>query len=645
MALNLTNLTSGAAFSMFPSVDAVELAQGYGWTMTCLEAVNTTLNCEPALFRMASDFDDYYWTVDNVTTLCTLPCLLQTSAWYDNVEIACEGEVYPVSGKLVPVDLVPGEFNEGINMVCLKPDHLFLDYAPTNGNDTMSSNQSMALGSSILSNEVLGANETDSLPGVLDPEMAQWCFIVSQNLVGVEAEPDCLRNPDNIFCTDPESMTRLVNLYPNSILCAPCYLIVLWFRLNSNFLPNTDHTEWLIKQYLDILDICQVTMPELVIRAVPEYAPAPLSPASNLTSNTTTPVTNATCSDQIINLDGSGCDAQATKYNISTGDLQFASRSRNCSSPRTICAPDACILHKVDNNASCESRTVAYSTQSQNISTSLLRGWNMHILGLCDDLTIGQYVCASPPGGFYELPPPLPGSMSDGSGPVRGGQGSDSTSSSHLSMTASISKALNSTAAGQTPMPTTNLTPAVSPTTTFPFPTQSGITPDCSKYMDAKKGDYCSKFAADNGISEEQLYEWNPVLGKDGADCDTQFQASTEYCVGISLVSSGTSNDATSAAATSNAATSNAATSNVATSSVATPSSTSSASPPMQSGISPKCNKFDVAKKGDYCSKFATDHGISAGDLYTWNPILGENGKDCDTLFQAGVLYCISVSS
>ncbi|SMR55634.1 unnamed protein product [Zymoseptoria tritici ST99CH_1E4] len=646
MALNTT------MFSLYPAMDAVQqlqLAQGFGWSEGCLSAMNMTLNCDSSLFRMAGDVDSYFWSVSNVTQLCTDVCIRDASDWVVKVEESCEDQTYTISGKLVPVDVIPSQFNEGLNFACLKPNYLSItigsskDNATGDANSSNSANASLELGalrtsddlsifragSALFSSNVGNTTETG------DPEMTKWCFLVSQNVQGVVAEPDdCENDSDNIFCTDPDSQSRLANLYPDNVLCDPCVLSMMWFRLSSQFLPDNDNSDWLAEQYLDMTDICNATLPEVVIRALPDYAMAPPPPpmASNSTGNITS---NATCEDRLITLDTSGCDEQAKKYNISTGDLRFASRSRNCSSTKEICAPEGCHLEKVGFNSSCDALAAAYSSPSLNITTSLFLGWNRHILGLCNNLTMDQYVCASPPGGFYELPPPLPGSDSNGSGPVRGGQGSDSTSSSNSSLTASMSMAPNSTAAGQTSMPITNSTSAVSPTTTLPFPTQSGITPDCNKYMDAKKGDHCSKFAADNGISEEQLYDWNPILGKNGADCDTQFQASTEYCVGISSASSGTSNAATSAAATSNAATSD----------VATPSSTSSISPPMQSGISSKCNKFDVAKKGDYCSKFATDHGISADDLYTWNPILGENGKDCDTLFQAGVLYCIGVSS
>lgn len=37
-----------------------------------------------------------------------------------------------------------------------------------------------------------------------------WCFLMSQNIVGVDPEPDCTADPSNVYCTDPDSMNRLV---------------------------------------------------------------------------------------------------------------------------------------------------------------------------------------------------------------------------------------------------------------------------------------------------------------------------------------------------------------------------------------------------------------------------------------------------
>jgi hypothetical protein len=64
----------------------------------------------------------------------------------------------------------------------------------------------------------------DTVPGVDDPygpnnitdvsigQEPKWCFIESQNWPGIDPEPDCNNNPNSTFCTDPDSMNRLVCL-------------------------------------------------------------------------------------------------------------------------------------------------------------------------------------------------------------------------------------------------------------------------------------------------------------------------------------------------------------------------------------------------------------------------------------------------
>lgn len=50
-------------------------------------------------------------------------------------------------------------------------------------------------------------------------------------------------------------------------------------------------------------------------------------------------------------------------------------------------------------------------------------------------------------------------------------------------------------------------------------------------------------------------------------------------------------------------------------------------------------------KSGDWCAKFADDNGIDLQTLFDLNPILGQDGAGCSTLFWLGVAYCLSVPS
>ena len=116
---------------------------------------------------------------------------------------------------------------------------------------------------------------------------------------------------------------------------------MFYLRLISPYLPDTDHSDYLIEQYQDILDVCKVTtMPELVIRALPNYAAAP-PPTINTTA------ASSTCSGQTIPAGASGCDSLTSKYGVTTGDLQAISGNKQCNMGSAICAPAACTVQQV----------------------------------------------------------------------------------------------------------------------------------------------------------------------------------------------------------------------------------------------------------------------------------------------------------
>jgi hypothetical protein len=69
----------------------------------------------------------------------------------------------------------------------------------------------------------------------------------------------------------------------------------------------------------------------------------------------------------------------------------------------------------------------------------------------------------------------------------------------------------------------------------IPSPTQpNSIAANCDKFEQAQSGDYCDEFAAANGITDTELYEWNAILGVNGADCSAEMWAGYWYCVGVS---------------------------------------------------------------------------------------------------------------
>ncbi|KAG9963623.1 hypothetical protein KCU61_g3456, partial [Aureobasidium melanogenum] len=692
-----TVLNAQSVFNIYPDVNPTLLSTSLGFSETCLDALNVTVTCDPDLFRMVGQIDQYLWSEDNITALCTSDCIGSSSDWIVTVQTACEGEQMAVASKLVPVEDIAGRYVDGIGLACMDSGTLAIEFLPLfdaeirneSTNDTMDMN-----GNNPDADDYgdLGSNSTNTTAPTLlgnttiEENYVNYtsCFLESQNWVGSDdIQVDCDEDPTNALCSDPDAGTRIANLYNDTLLCSQCFISVMWWRINSMYLPDTDYSDYLIDQYQDILDVCNVTtVPDTIIRPLPNYPQAPnvtyLPPGTDPGDNSTTNV-NATCNGQTITPGTSGCDALSTQYGVTTGDLQAVTDTDDCSSSNKVCVPLSCSLSQVTSNASCDTLAASFSTSTLNVTTSLFLFWNPNVMGLCDSVTEGQYVCSGAPGGSYDLPPPINGTNTDASQQNRGGSGSDSSNPNgplgpqgptpNSTQTAPTQPGIVSYCNAFTTAPangtcydftleyhitleqfttwnpvlgypdghncstqfwtgydycvgivngtsatTTSSTASISTTsqstTSLPYPTQSGIVSNCNKFVEAVSGDYCSKFASDNGITTAQLYAWNPVLGSTGQNCDTAFFAGYDYCVGISG-----------------------------------PTTTTTSQIPTQTGISAQCTKVVEAVSGDYCSKFATENGITTTELYTWNPVLGSSGQNCNTAFFAGYGYCVGVSA
>lgn len=329
------------------------------------------------------------------------------------------------------------------------------------------------------------------------------------------------------------------------------------------------------------------------------------------------------------------------------------------------------------------------STPENNFTSTQFKTWNPNIQGVCDLLVADQYACISAPGGTY-ISPPASNSSSGNAGQQRGGGDGSGTATGSGSVAGGGRNSTTVTVGGAAPSPTqSGITPlcteyaeaqagdgcfslsslwqiteadlytwntvlgpdgancstqlfadfwyciaiqgstttSSSPSSTstapsVPSPVQSGINPQCTSYAEAVSGDFCSEFASANGITTGQLYLWNPILGANGANCATEFQANTYYCVGAPSATATTTTSASS-----------------------TTTSASTIPSPTQSGIISSCNKYAEAVSGDFCSEFAPANDMSTDQLYAWNTILGANGANCNMEFQANTYYCVGVSS
>ncbi|MCJ1269693.1 hypothetical protein MMC22_009585 [Lobaria immixta] len=557
-------LRAAAQFNLYPPIDPDKLATAYNITTDCLASLNQTLpECDPTLFGMVSDLDMFWWENDNITDLCIGNCSDAATMWALDVQSACDGEYFSAYGKLIPADSVAGSTDDS------------------------------------------------------------WCLVESQNWVGSDIfQVDCDANPSDTSCTgdgtgiDPASQ-RIANLYTDDTLCDDCFIKILYQRVTSPYLADSDHSDYLVDQLQDIGDVCNTSIPDITVRALQTYPAAPpISSIAFTTTSTLAAPTSTGCEGQTISNSNkrslqihgrimgerdvdatSTCDLLSNKYGLTTGDLQGISGSTDCTISNALCFPASCKLMQVPNGATCD--TLASSIPGNHTTIQFLT-WNPNIMGLCDNPTVGQYVCSAAPGvnGTYTLSPPPLGTDADAGNQQRGGPGGVVTPTTTISLGPS------------TPVPA-------------PGPTQNGVSTLCNAWETPANGFGCVDFALLNGISTSQLYEWNPILGPTGEHCGDEFQFNEYYCVGVVQENGGV----------------------VATASASPTTTIAITAPgPTQTGIISICNKYAEALDGIGCYDFATQNGITPAQLYAWNNVLGPNGENCGSSFFGQEWYCVGVS-
>lgn len=156
---------------------------------------------------------------------------------------------------------------------------------------------------------------------------------------------------------------------------------MLQARVESPYLPDLDHADFLVGQLQDVADVCNITsLGAISTRPLFSYdvAPSPTSQTfGNGTSSTIPSVSaSATCTGQVVRnsatkrameylnvhrraddnsklevRQNSGCDALSQKYGVTTGDLQTITNSDSCTISGSVCLPAACTLQQVPNNS------------------------------------------------------------------------------------------------------------------------------------------------------------------------------------------------------------------------------------------------------------------------------------------------------
>lgn len=155
-------------------------------------------------------------------------------------------------------------------------------------------------------------------------------------------------------------------------------------EFNRFFLADTDHSDYLIGQLQDIQDVCSTQLPEVTIRNIGPYQTATIM---TMTSTSSASAAATTCAGQTVSI-GSGCNSLSSTYGVTTGDLQALTGDSSCQITSDVCLPLSCTLELISTAQTCTTMATAL-----NITSVQFLSWNRNVIGLCDSLTTGQYVC------------------------------------------------------------------------------------------------------------------------------------------------------------------------------------------------------------------------------------------------------------
>ncbi|RAK90215.1 LysM domain protein [Aspergillus costaricaensis CBS 115574] len=228
------------------------------------------------------------------------------------------------------------------------------------------------------------------------------------------------------------------------------------------------------------------------------------------------------------------------------------------------------------NTASAVTTTGSYLPEQTGIASNCNKHYYVKHGDTCSDIAINYDISLSD---FYSWNPAV------------------GTTCSNLEADYWVCVGISGGTSATTTTPTSTSTSTASsttPTSSAPYPTQSGLVDDCSTYYQAKSGDSCWSI-----VNNEYTYlttslfeEWNPAVG---SDC-SNLQPSYYYCVATQKQA------------------------------------------PMPDTID-TCEKWHLVAEGDNCWSIEQDAGITADQFNTWNPYVGSS---CANLW-LGYWVCVGV--
>ncbi|EZF10209.1 hypothetical protein H112_08421 [Trichophyton rubrum D6] len=355
--------------NIYGYLDLKTLADGFHTTTACIAALNQTVDCDARTAVAAAVADTYYWTLDNVTTLCTSQCQQSLASWTSAVDAACGNRPIVEDGIIKLASSTPLAYKEGFDLVCLK-----------SGDSWCMIESQEWEGSDILKYPTDYCSTGD--PEYDGPE----CFEEGFDQLAIEAGDE-----------------RMTSLYEKDLLCSDCFLKIFRQRLLSPFLLKGGYTSYLVEQFQDMQSYCSTSMPYststsevfmgTATRTMPTGSPPPATTCGGPTIQPTDPPLS--------------CEAITDKYNVTTGDVRHRTGNVYCEFSEPLCLPEPCQIGVVPLGSTCTSLLEKYSSPEFNITLSQFLNWNPYLAGSCDLLRWHQRVCIRPPGGSYESQPPV----------------------------------------------------------------------------------------------------------------------------------------------------------------------------------------------------------------------------------------------
>lgn len=149
-------------------------------------------------------------------------------------------------------------------------------------------------------------------------------------------------------------------------ICSECFVLTVQTRLNSPYVPNSQHTDYLAVEFAAIVDYCGYDNTTYTVNQVyASYTTASTTTTAISSATSSASSTAATCSGQTIATTASvarrqlvddseafanvssTCEEMAVEYGVTSGDLVMAAGNTDCNTTVPLCVPNECYVQEV----------------------------------------------------------------------------------------------------------------------------------------------------------------------------------------------------------------------------------------------------------------------------------------------------------